>query len=88
MASYSQPLDTRQSAGVPLRPWLTVREVALILALCPRTIRRLISAGQIAAVSTSAVRGRLRVSREALDDFLRRSVVQADTKVAAQGDRS
>ena len=70
MASHAAQLDPPRGPTDASRPWLTVAEVALLLALCPRTVRRLIRSGQLAAVSTSSVRGRLRISREALAAFL------------------
>ena len=77
MQDQHDPLDTTEDSSNRLRPWLTVAEVAAALAVRPRTVRRLIRSGQLAAVSTSPLRGRLRISHEALEEFLRNAAVQS-----------
>ena len=58
-----------------LLPFLSAAEVARILNISARTVRRIVRDGRLAAVSTSAVRGRLRISREALAAFLDNAAV-------------
>ena len=53
-----------------LLPFLTVAEVAATLNISQRTVRHMVRDGRLAAVATSSVRGRLRVSRDALAAFL------------------
>ena len=78
--------DSSRDDSVTHRPWYSVAEVALILSLCPRTIRRLIWSGQLAAVSTSPIRGRLRISREALAEFLRHATVRVQSPQSQERD--
>jgi excisionase family DNA binding protein len=59
-----------------LVPFLKVIDVAKVLNISPRTVRQMIREGRLAGVATSATRGRLRVSRAALAEFLRTAAVQ------------
>ena len=85
MASHPHPLGAQNGTVVVQLPWLTVAEIARTLALCPRTVRRLIRSGQIAAVATSTMRGRLRVSHAALAEFLQRAAVRTSTAAGKEG---
>ena len=51
----------------------TLRQVARLLAVNPRTIRRMIEAGRLSAVRTSARGGHLRIPRAALLEWLKNS---------------
>lgn len=53
-----------------LDSFLSIAQIAHLLRLSPRTVRRWIESGRLQAVRTSARRGRFRVPRGALTDFL------------------
>ena len=57
---------------------LTVEEVAAELRLKPKTIRKRILDGELAAIKAGSHRtSPYRIPREALDDYLRQQAVQA-----------
>jgi len=78
MASNTDRRAANDTDAPPLPTWLTVGEIASSLQLSDRTIRRLIHTGELAAVCTPGRRGRMRVSQQALRDFLARSAVRAE----------
>jgi excisionase family DNA binding protein len=53
--------------------FLSADQVAALLDLSPRTVRRWIEDGRLQAIRTSTRRGRYRIPREALADFLERA---------------
>ncbi len=50
--------------------FLSVAEVAQLLRLSEKTVRRWIESGRLPAIRTSPPRGRIRVAQEALQEFL------------------
>ena len=60
------------------RRWLTVDEVAALLAVSKLTVYRRIWAGDLPAIKLGGV-GLLRIASDDLDDFLRRSLVGSST---------
>ncbi len=64
--------------GRATAPFLTISDVARILAVSGRTVRRLIDAKRLGAIRTSAsTRAHLRVPRTALDEFVKGASVDA-----------
>ncbi len=55
---------------MPMKTWMSVKDVAKELEVSGRTVRRWISSRRLGAVRTSARRGRIRISREDLAEFL------------------
>ncbi len=53
-----------------LPPLSTVKGVSAFLGVHPRTVRNWVASGQLKAYRTSALKGRIRISRQALQELL------------------
>ena len=53
-----------------LKPFLSVADTAELLGVHPRTVLRKIEAGILPAIRTGTTRGKLRIPRQALAEFL------------------
>ena len=63
-------LDQSPLLPADLDSFLSVREVAHLLHLSPRTVRRWVRSGRLEAVRTSMVKGRIVIPRASLKRFL------------------
>lgn len=72
-------------SDAPKSPFLSVADVARLLQLSEKTVRRWIESGRLRAIQTSPGRGRIRVAHAALDDFLSRCCIAAPDDDDANG---
>ena len=65
-------MNTKTNTETPINPLLTVEDVAKILGVCTKTIRRMVEAGDI-----TSIRGgrQIRFSQDDLDRFIKRNRV-------------
>ena len=69
------------------KPLLTIREVAELLRVSEKTVRNLISSGQLPHYRIGVGRGTIRVSETALADHLAQSEAAAQTAPKARKKR-